>query len=95
MGFFSLPIPVPVVPPVAAIADDLTRYPALNTMEGPYNAENPDTEGVNTRKIFPVPHPFAGLWIINEDTITWQQIFGTINPIIVTEGKEDAYQALI
>ena len=69
-------------------ADSLTRDPALDTMAGPYAAGNPNTIGVKTRNICPVLHPFLGLWLLNEDGMTWQKFFGTIYPAIMNKVRE-------
>jgi hypothetical protein len=95
VGVFNLPNNVAVVPTVTAIVDALVADPTLSMMAGPYTAGDPDTEGVKTRKICPVPHSLAGLWLLHEEGITWQIFFGMIYPAIVAEGKEVAYKSLI
>ena len=84
-----------IVPTATAIANALTAYTALNAMVGLYVATNPNTKGVKTRKICPVPHPLAGLRLLGNEGVTWQQFFGTIYPTILAEGKEAAYNSLI
>ena len=93
-GIFSLPNAVTIVPTAAAITASLTADPTIAEM-GPYNANDPDTEGVKTRKLCPVPHNLAGLWLMHDDGLTWQEFFGTVYPSIVAEGKEVAYASLI
>ena len=88
VGFFSLPIPVAVVPTVAVIANALVKNPSLDTMTGPYNSGNPDTQEVKTRKICHVPHLLTGLWLLDEDGIPWEILFETIYPAIVNEENE-------
>jgi hypothetical protein len=93
-GIFSLPNAATTVPTAAAITAALTANPAIAVM-GPYNANDPETEGVKTRKLCPVPHNLAGLWLMHDDGLTWQEFFGTVFPAIVAEGKEVAYASLI
>ena len=91
---FNLPGTVTIVPNVTTITDALTAAPDLDTMAGPYTAGDPGVEGVKTRKICPVPHSLAGLWLLHEDGITWQYYFGTVYPAIVAEGNEATYTSL-
>ena len=63
-------------------------------MAGLYSVGDPNTEGVKTRKICPVPHPLTGLWILGEDRITWQKFFGTVYPATVNEAREATYLSL-
>ena len=94
-GIFNLPNTTAVVPTVDTICLALTADPTLATMAGPYNGGDAGTEGVKTRKICPIPHSLAGLWLLDEDGVTWQRFFGTIYPAIVAEGKVEAYKSLI
>ena len=66
VGVFRLPITVTALPMAEVISNALARDPAIDTMAGPYAAGDPDTKGVKTRKIFPIPHPLAGLWLLDE-----------------------------
>ena len=63
VGVFNLPNVTAIVPTVTAIANALTADPDLNTMAvaGSYITNAPDTEGVKTMKIYPVPHSLVGL----------------------------------
>ena len=90
VGIFNLPNTTAVVPTADTICLALTADPTLATMAGPYNGGDADTEGVKTRKICPIPHSLAGLWLLDEDGVTWQRFFGTIYPAIVAEGKVEA-----
>ena len=76
MLVFSLPIFVSVVPMAAVIANALARDPSLDTMLGPYTAGDPNIKGVKMRNICPVLHPLEGLWLLNEDGITWKYSLG-------------------
>ena len=80
VGVFSIPIIAALVPTAEVISEVLPRYPALDTMAVPYTAGDPDTEGVKTMKIWFVPHPLVGLWILNEDRITWENSLGQSTP---------------
>ena len=91
---FNLPRAQTVVPTATTIAAALAADPTIATM-GPYTAGDADTEGVTTRKICPVPHSLAGLWLLDEEGVSWQEFFGPIYSAIVTEGKEAAYKSLI
>ena len=87
VGVFSLPIPVFIVPTTAVIPDALLRYLALDTMVGPYTAGNPNTKGVKTRKIYPVPQSLLGLWLLDKDGITRQTFVRVVYPVIINERR--------
>ena len=91
---FNLPRSPTIVPTATTIAAALAADPTIANM-GPYTAGDADTEGVTTRKICPVPHSLAGLWLLDEEGVSWQEFFGPIYSAIVTEGKEEAYKSLI
>ena len=86
VGVFSIPIPVAVVPTAAVISNALAGDTPLDTMSSPYTAGNPDNEGVKTRNICPVPHPLAGLWLLDEDGITWKNMWDGL-PCDIELGK--------
>ena len=58
-----------VVPDVATILAQIGADPTIATM-GPYNAGDPDTEGVKSRKICAVPHNIAGLFFAHPQGVT-------------------------
>jgi hypothetical protein len=92
---FHLPNSTVVVVTVATILTALAGDAALERM-APVNAGDPDTEGVKTRKLVPVPFFLCGPWLaLGEEGITPRQFFTTIYPMIVAEGKVAECKALI
>ena len=71
-GIFNLTNAISVVPTETAITTALTADPTLVTMAGTFAANDPDTKGVKTRKICPVPYSLTGLWLRDEDVVTRQ-----------------------
>ena len=58
---FNLPNNTVVVPDVQTITTTLAGDAAVESM-GPYAGGDPNTEGVKTRKVVPVPHALCQAW---------------------------------
>lgn len=82
------------VPTVNFITTAIANDPDLQ-MLGPYNTADAHTEPVKTRKIVPVPHAIAGLWLPFPDGITARYFWETIYPAIVGAGLVDECKALL
>ena len=84
---FHLPNSTVVVVTVATILTALAGDAALERM-APVNAGDPDTEGVKTRKLVPVPFFLCGPWLaLGEEGITPRQFFTTIYPTSPARGQ--------
>jgi hypothetical protein len=84
-----------VVPDVQTINTAIAGDVTLERM-GPYGGGDPNTEGVKTRKLVPVPHFLCQAWLALGDAgITARQFFTAMHPLIVGEGKEAECKALI
>ena len=94
-SLFHLPNSVVVVVTVGTILTALAGDAALERMAA-VNAGDPNTEGVKTRKLVPVPFFLCEPWLaLGEEGITPRQFFTAIYPIIVAAGKEAECKALI
>jgi hypothetical protein len=94
-SLFNLPNNAVAVPDVQTITTAIAGDAALERM-GPYAGGDPNTEGVKTRKLVPVPHFICQAWLaLGDEGITPRQFFTAMYPLIVNEGKEAECKALI
>ena len=82
------------VPTVNHITSSIASDPNLE-MLGPYTANDAHTEPVKTRRIVPIPHFLAGLWMPFSEGITAKYFWETVYPAIQAAGFEADCKALI
>ena len=83
-----------LVPTISTITTAIASDSTIKMM-GPYTTVDANTMSIKTRKIIPVPHFLAGLWLTHEEGITPRQFWEVVYPVIVGAGKERECAALL